>query len=51
MFRIAISKLFILIFARVLACHSGGPGSIPGREMVVSGTLEEDRDDLGQASP
>jgi hypothetical protein len=33
-FGIAINKLFKWLFSRVLA---GGPGSIPGRDMSVSG--------------
>ncbi len=40
-------KLFEMLFARVHACD---PGSIPGRDMFVSGALVEDGDDLGQVS-
>jgi hypothetical protein len=45
MFRIAINKLEKL-FARVLASHRIGPGSIPGQDISVSGTLVEDGNDL-----
>jgi hypothetical protein len=37
--------------ARLLASHRGGPGSILGRDMSVSGPLVKDRDDLGEALP
>ncbi len=47
---LAINKLFEWLFSRVLASHRGGPGSIPGRDMSVSGPLVKDGDDLGQVS-
>ena len=34
----------------VLASHREGPGSIPGRDMSVSGPLVYDGDVLGQVS-
>ncbi len=40
--------LFEWLFSRVLSSHCGGPGSIPGRDMSVLGSLVEDEDDLGQ---
>jgi hypothetical protein len=40
MFRIAVNKLFEWLFSRVLTSHHTGPGSIPGREMSVSGPLD-----------
>ncbi len=48
--RVAINKLFERLFSGVLASHRGGPGSIPGRDMSVSGPLLWDGDDLGQVS-
>ncbi len=41
-------KLFEWLFSRVLASHHGGPGSIPGRDMLVLGPLVQDEDDFGQ---
>jgi hypothetical protein len=39
------------IALRLLASHHGGSGSIPGRDMSVSGPPVWDGDDLGQVSP
>jgi hypothetical protein len=39
MFQIAINTLFEYFFATVLASQRGGPGSIPGRDMSISGPL------------
>ncbi len=41
-------KLFERLFAREFACDAGDPGSILGRDIVVSFALEEDGDELGQ---
>ncbi len=48
MFRMSKNWLFEYVFATVLAYHHGGPRSIPGREISISGAVTED--DLGQAS-
>ncbi len=50
MFRIVSNKLFEYLFARALAFYVRGSGSIPGRDMSISGPLVEDGDDLGQVS-
>jgi hypothetical protein len=42
---VAINELETL-FARVLASHRRGPGSISCRDMLISGALVEDGDDL-----
>ncbi len=34
---VEVPKLFEKLFARVLACDAGDPGSIPGQDMFVSG--------------
>jgi hypothetical protein len=47
---VAINKQFEWLFSGVFASHRGGPGSIPGRDMSVSGSLVKDEDDLGQVS-
>jgi hypothetical protein len=36
MFRISNNKLFEWLFSKVLASHSGGPGSIPRQELQTS---------------
>ncbi len=46
----SISKLFEWLFSGVLASHRGGPGSIPGRNISVSGPLVYDGDDRGQVT-
>jgi hypothetical protein len=51
MYRIANNKLFESLIARVVASHQGSQYLIPGRDMLVSGPLVEDEDDLGQVSP
>jgi hypothetical protein len=39
MFRLGPSSGSEWLFSRVLASRAGGPGSIPGRDMSVSGPL------------
>ncbi len=41
------NKLSRWLFSRVLAAHAVGPGSNPGRDMSVSGPLDQNRDDPG----
>jgi hypothetical protein len=51
MFQIIFNKLFGYLFARMLASHHGGPGSIPNRDMSVSGALVDYEDDLDSVFP
>jgi hypothetical protein len=44
-------SLFEYLFARVLASHRRGLGSISSQDMSFSGLLVEDGNDLGQVSP
>jgi hypothetical protein len=46
-----LNKLFEWLFTRVLSFHPVGPGSIPGQDMSVLGSLDLDRDDLYPVSP